>query len=50
MVTLVLPSNEALGEVLIRLRDGGYEPQSTDHGERVSHPTRNALNPVPAPV
>lgn len=41
--TLVLPGEEALGEVLGRLREAGHEPEPLDGGELVRDPAGNAF-------
>lgn len=41
--TIVLPTEDALGEVLGRLREAGYELQPEEDGELVHDPSGNAL-------
>jgi len=41
--TVFLPSEEALGEVLRRLREGGHEPEPVEGGELVRDPAGNTF-------
>ncbi len=41
--TIVVPSEEALGEILDRLREGGHEPEPVEGGELVRDPAGNAF-------